>query len=787
MKTMITLMSIILVSSILTMSDVEAQVSHVRGQVTDNQSEKPLEAATVYLYSESKEAVAITESDGSFLFEEIAPGRYHLDISLIGYISVQRLEFIVHSGKQTVLNIPLEESVISLSEVDILAYKDKHSATNELAMVSARSFNAEDTRRYAGSLNDPSRMASNFAGVSGANDARNDIIIRGNSPSGLLWRLEGVDIPNPNHFGAFGSTGGPVSMLNNNILAGGDFLTGAFPAEYGNALSGSFDLSLRPGNNEVHEFIGQIGYNGLELGAEGPMGIGEKSSYLINYRYSTLAFISALNLGDVSGTGAAIPYYQDLSFKGQVVTKRAGVFELFGVGGVSSIDLAANFDDPNDLYAQTGRDTYFKSQAGVVGLKHDIRLKNDWLLKTVISYSRFGQDTEVDSIGLNQDERIPFFGDQLREDRWQLHSKVQKKFNARNMLRAGVIATQINYNMRDSVFIEGRFIPLRMADGNTQLIQPYVQYQYKFTDKLILSGGVHAMYLSLNQKASLEPRAAIKYQATSRQSIGLAYGRHSQIQNMLTYFFRERNGEDRLSNMDLGFSRADHFVLSHVYKPSTLWMFKTELYYQILSNIPVQEGSTSFSLLNAGADFGIPSVGGLVNDGTGYNVGVELTAERRIAKQYYFLGTLSLFESKYRGSDQILRNTAFNGNYVMNILGGYEFAITQKTLLSLDIRNSLAGGRRITPIDLEASRAMGREVLLNDQAFEEQLPYYHKIDFRVTLRINGKNTMQEWFIDLQNITDRQNPFIRTFSPANGEILTINQLGFLPMFNYRILF
>lgn len=766
---------------------LQAQVSHVRGQVLDNQSEAPLEAATIYLHNEHIQEVVITEKDGSFLFEEIAPGRYFADVTLIGYIPIQRLELIVHSGKQTILNVKLEESVISLDEVDIVAYKDRHSATNELAMVSARSFQAEDTRRYAGSLNDPSRMASNFAGVSGANDARNDIIIRGNSPAGMLWRLEGVDIPNPNHFGAFGSTGGPVSMLNNNLLAGGDFLTGAFPAEYGNALAGSFDLSLRAGNHEVHEFIGQIGYNGLELGAEGPIGLGEKSSYLINYRYSTLAFISALNLGDVSGTGAAIPYYQDLSFKFQIVSKKSGTFELFGVGGLSNIDLSANLEDPNDLYAQAGRDTYFESQAGVTGIKHDIRLKNDWLLKTVLSYSRFGQDTEVDSFGVNSNEKIPYFGDQLREDRIQVHSKVQKKFNARNLMRAGIIATQINYNMQDSVLIEGRFTPLRMIDGNTQLIQPYAQYQYKFTDQLILSGGVHAMYLNLNQKASVEPRLAIKFQATPKQSLSVAYGRHSQVQNMLIYFYRDRNAGNSLTNLDLGFSRADHYVLSHVYNPSTLWLFKTELYYQELSNIPVERTASSFSLLNAGDNFGIPAIGDLVNEGTGYNVGLELTAERRIAKNYYFLGTLSLFESKYRGSDQVLRNTAFNGNYVVNVLGGYEFSLSPKMLLSIDIRNSLAGGRRITPIDLEASRMLGREVLQDDQAYEEQLPFYHRLDLRATLRINGKKTMQEWFVDFQNVTNRKNPFVRSYSPQSGDIFTINQLGFLPMFNYRILF
>jgi hypothetical protein len=148
-------------------------------------------------------------------------------------------------------------------------------------------------------------MASNFAGVSGANDARNDIIIRGNSPSGLLWQLEGLNIPNPNHFGSLSSTGGPVSMLNNNVLDKSDFMTSAFPAQYGNALSGVFDLSLRNGNNEKYEFLGQVGFNGFELGAEGPFSKNSKSSFLINYRYSTLALFQQIGIN--FGTGSATP------------------------------------------------------------------------------------------------------------------------------------------------------------------------------------------------------------------------------------------------------------------------------------------------------------------------------------------------------------------------------------------------------------------------------------------------------------------------------------------------
>lgn len=186
--------------------------------------------------------------------------------------------------------------------------------------MSARQLSTDEAFRYAGTRSDPSRMAQNFAGVSGTNDGRNDIIIRGNSPVGVLWRMDGIDIPNPNHFSTLGATGGPVSILNINTLKNSDFLTSAFPAQYGNALAGVFDLKLRNGNNEKNEFIGQLGFNGFEFGAEGPLNKNSKASYLVNYRYSMVAALQSIGLN--FGTGSATPYYQNSTFKINIPTKK---------------------------------------------------------------------------------------------------------------------------------------------------------------------------------------------------------------------------------------------------------------------------------------------------------------------------------------------------------------------------------------------------------------------------------------------------------------------------------
>jgi hypothetical protein len=296
-------------------SATEGMTQTIRGTVTDAVSGYPLIGATVILVNSEPKSGTATDINGKFELKGVPLGRQALEISYLGYLSKTINNLLVVSGKEMVIEISLEEKTSTIGEVVIKASAKKTTAQNELAMVSARTFSVEETERFAGSLGDPARMVANYAGVMTQNDSRNDIIIRGNSPAGVLWRIEGIEIPNPNHFGAQGTTGGPVSMVNNNLLTNSDFLTGAFPAEYGNALSGAFDINLRSGNSSEAEYTGQVGFNGFELGAEGPlmkMKNGQNASYLANYRYSTLDLVN--KMGFSVGTGAAIPQYNDLTF-----------------------------------------------------------------------------------------------------------------------------------------------------------------------------------------------------------------------------------------------------------------------------------------------------------------------------------------------------------------------------------------------------------------------------------------------------------------------------------------
>jgi len=371
-----------------------AQVAQtIRGVVMDRYSEETIPGAKIFLFGANDTLKQLSDFDGNFRFENQPVGRFTIVASFAQYEDAVLSNLELISSKELVLEIKMTERVVRINEVEVKANQEGETI-NKLATISARTFSVEETQRYAGSNNDVARMAQNFAGVQGADDSRNDIIIRGNSPSGVLFRMEGIDIPNPNHFARFGTSGGPVSMLNNNVLSNSDFFTGAFPAEYGNALAGVFDLRMRKGNNEKYEFMGQMGFNGAEAMIEGPISRKRKSSFLVNYRYSTLELFELIGIS--FGT-TALPNYQDGSFKLNFPWKR-GVTKVFGVGGLSTIDiLSSNTEDDNDIFGNQGNDIYFTSNTGVVGASHKQRIGSNSFIEVMTgiqgAYNRVRNDT----------------------------------------------------------------------------------------------------------------------------------------------------------------------------------------------------------------------------------------------------------------------------------------------------------------------------------------------------------------------------------------------------------
>lgn len=772
------------------------ELQKVRGRVTDLDSQYPIEVAIISTTIKGQKFSASTDKNGYFKIENLPIGYIDLKIVSTGYKTIFKNNLLLISGKELITNIQMEEEVNRLDEVVIFG-KLKSKINNENGSVSIKSFDAEQASKYAGSLNDPARMVANFAGVQSSNDSRNDIVVRGNSPLGVLWRLEDVDVFNPNHFGTFGSTGGPVSMLNNNLLANSDFLSGAFPADYGNVTSAVFDLKMRKGNNETHEFLGQVGFNGFEIGAEGPFSNKQNGpSYIINYRLSTLEFFKAAGLN--LAAGSAIPKYQDISFKTFFPTKNAGEISLFGLGGTSNIDLVGSDADLNDLnsFSNETEDIYNKNKLGMVGLSYKYYSNNRNHLKMTLAYSQQEAIIDIDSVdwgatGVKVNDITRYFKGSFKQKKSTAHLKHNSKINNKNKLTSGVITDFYNFNFSDSTLVNptvNKWAVANDINGNGFLLRQYVNWQHKFNNKLSTNIGFHQLYFDISKSYAFEPRLGIVYEINKKDIISGGFGVHNQIQTLPIYFKQNiDNGE--LTNKKLDFTKSIQYVINWKHQFKKNISFKTEIYYQNLTNVPVENVPSSFSLINIGADFDIPDNTDLINNGLAYNYGIELTLEKQYREQYYFLFTTSLFDSKYKGSDGILRNTTFNNNYVMNFLAGKEFNIdpNKSKQFSIDWKLTYAGGNFYSPIDENASLQAGREITDDKEAYSERFKNYFRTDIKFFFRLNRSKLTHEFGVEIQNLTNRENIFAKKYNERTNSINDQLQLGLLVVPQYRILF
>lgn len=757
----------------------------IRGRITDKFSQMPLQGASVELLP--GEVKSLTDSLGQFMFSNLKPDRYDLRISKEGYKTTSLSNVLLTSGKEIVLDIGLEEQILQTRAV--LVKPKQIGAMNKLATVSTRSFAMEDVNRYAGGRSDPARLAANFAGVSAPDDSRNDLVIRGNSPVGVLWRIDGMAVTNPNHFASVGTTGGSVSALNTNLLKSADFFTSAFPSEYGNAVAGVFDLSLREGNAQKRETTLQAGViTGLELTTEGPFSKKSSASYLIGYRYSLAGIAQALGV-DIGTT--ATPSYQDLSFKLSSGTTKFGKFSVFGILATSTINIGGG--SANTLYGN-GNQLDFASKIGIGGLQHTKQVNSkSYFLTTIGVNAAENAQTSYDIDHVIDSSFVRETSTALKNT-YYIQTSYHLKVNARMFLKVGVqdelIATNLYYQTKNNAIAPAHTV--WDYDSSTNLAQAFLHLKYQLTDQLTVNTGLHAQYFALNKAQALEPRLGINYTINAKHSLQFGYGLHAQMQPINVYYLQQIDPFNNVSyhNINLDFTKSHHLVLGYQWQAAAAWRLKTEVYYQSLYNVPIQAISSSYSMLNTGATFKTDLTDSLVNGGTGQNYGLELTLEKLFSKGFYGLFTSTLYESNYVASDGVKRNTSFNGRYVVNILAGKEWKIGtgSQNRFAVDVKFTNAGGRAYTPIDLASSIAQDREVLVTDVNSAYYNTYY-RLDLKAGLTINSpkRKLAQTLSLDLQNVTNHKNIFTESYDRQNQSIRYTYQLGFFPNVVYKLQF
>ena len=754
----------------------------VKGRITDQDAKIPAIGAIVVVVDSDPVIATSTDMDGNFKLENIPVGRISLRITSLGYEDRLIPNIQVTSGKEVIVNAEVVESVNKLEEIVVKAKDDKKEALNEMSLVSSRLISVEETKRYAGTINDPSRMVSSFAGVNGDPEGNNDIIVRGNSPKGILWRMEGVEIPNPNHFAEEGSTGGAISALNSVMLANSDFSTGAFAPEYGNALSGVMDMKLRTGNNEEREYTFGLGVLGTDITLEGPFKKGGKSSYIANYRYSSLGLLDDAGIVDFGG----VPKYQDATFKINAPTKKLGTFTMFGLGGISHILDQSTSKNGDTIYNQAD----FGTNMGIIGVGNIFFLDDKTYIDSKLSFATNGSGTdysEADSLNDLKD----IYNDNLTKNSIRASTSFNRKINAKNRIESGLIYTHQGYNFFSEYFDDEQNKYVRQLDekGNTGYTQAYTSWKHRLNKDITIVGGVHYIHLMLNNSYSIEPRLSAKWKLNPRHAINGGIGVHSKVSSMLDYFARvsQPDGTQSTPNTKLKLPKARHFVLGYDYGINENTHAKVEAYYQQLYDVPVENVDTStYSTINSSQWFNNVE---LVNEGTGENYGIELTLERFFADNYYYMFTGSVFNSTYKALDGVERNTVFNGNYTSNFLIGREFTLGKKKnkVLNLNTRITYVGGRRYTPLDLQSSILNNQSIFFNDQTYASKGDDVLVINIGGNYQINREKTTHIIKLEVLNATNNQAKLYEYYDSDKEDIGYGTQLNMIPNIMYQVQF
>ena len=712
----------------------------IRGKITDKQTLELLPNVTVKLVPGNY--VSFSDSLGRFYFYKIPLGRYRISFSRLGYTptSIPNLE--LRSGKEINLPVELEEAPQFLQEVLVVSEQAKDQAKNEMALVSTRQFSVTEANRYAGGFQDPARMTLNFAGVTNAgSDQNNEIIIRGNSPKGLLWRMEGIEIPNPNHFGdGQGSTSGIISMINSTSLANSDFMSGAFPAEYGNASSGVFDLRFRRGNNEKREWMAQLSVVGIDVASEGPIGK-NGGSYRAGARYSTLELLLKSGLININ-SGNFKPAYRDLNYTIDIPLKKSGLLTFWGLTG-------ANDTEDEKL---TTKD-YSNSKMGAFGLSYKLPFKKGHL-STVLALTT--ESANVSKIEMMSNAWKTTRDQLYRYPNVRLNATYVYKWNANLTAKFGINISQLSFELKDDRWDGKKIVNYLNESNSTYYVQQFGQIIKKWTPAIQTTFGLHAYQFELNQSKAIEPRMAISIENKLGGRFGVGFGWHSRIEPISTYLFKKYipNGNFFQPNKNIKPSQALHQVVSYDQRIGENTRLKVEAYIQNINQVPIDTLKTGlFSLVNYTS--GIPGQV-LENTGKGINKGIELTLERFLADNFYYLVTASLFDSKFQNKDFVWRNTQFNNLFAGNILVGKDFKLAKQKSLSANLRYLLRGGNRYTPINLAESIKRNTTVSVQAKAFESQYPNFERYDFSLAYRINKLNRTWSFRVDLQNIFNTNN-------------------------------
>jgi hypothetical protein len=748
----------------------------VRGKISDRLTGIPMAGAGIRLVGSAGEHTSVSDEHG--IFSITAPiGRYKLSVSFTGYQTFHD-EVLLIAARELVVNVAITRGETVLEAVEV------RSSTAVDDLPGLQSLSVEKTLRVPANFFDPVRVVTAYPAVVAANDQSNAIIVRGNSPNGLLWRLNGLNIVNPNHLSNAGtlsdrpaSNGGGVNILSAQMLDRTDFYFGAMPPNYGNALAGVVDMKLRDGSRTSYEYTAQASLIGLDVAAEGPFTKKQNSSFVANYRYSTVGLLSAIgvNFGDEAIT------FQDLSFHGSADIGGGGKFSFFGFWGFSSNEFEGKesdeWEEDKDKY-----DIEYQAETYALGANYAVPLAKG-KFSAGLAYSASEQERQALISSL-----IPQFERNVQSDEYRSSASVvssniryERRAGEKNSVEIGVV-TDLLSNDVASARVTGCFIcgntriDRVSGDSKGALIQPYLNLASALSPVIGLNAGIRYVNYTFNATSAVEPRIGFSVKPSNISGLNVAYSLVSQTQLPQTYY----SG----GNEDLGFTRSHHVDLNYWQHVTEGMKLRGGIFYQYLFDVPVeQDPASTFSTLNI-IDEAAPA--DLVNEGTGENYGVEATIEKYFYSSTYMLLGGSYYESTFVAADGIERDSRFNGNYTFNGLYGKEWIKPSRNrTIGVTARMLYLGGLRESRVVVAKSIDDAQTVYDDTDPYSEQLKDYFRVDLRVSFRKNKPGYTRTFALDIQNLSGNQNEASHYYDMTQGKVVTKYQLGIIPILVYRI--
>lgn len=769
------------------------QAQSLRGVVRAADTNEPLTGATLSLYAGKAGATPVTlasNPEGVFEFDNLRPGYYRCEVALQGFETTYFNEILIAAGKDQVLEFSLRRTASTLPEVTIAASVPGRRAMQPLSEIP---LTRDQTLRLPAMYFDPARLAAAYPGVAQTDDGTNHMSIRGNSPAYVRWRLEGLDIVNPNHLpnaGTFtdapATGGGGVLMFSAQMIDNASLLTGAFPAGYGDAVGGVMDMNLRAGNKRQHEFTAQAGLIGLDLAAEGPLGKKNgQSSYLFNYRYSTVGLLGQLGVS----FGDEQINFQDLSFHIHSSGKNGAQYSLFGLGGLSANQFSRKADSTEIKYDKDFYNIDFSSATGVAGGSARWRIGQKAWLKTALVYSRQENDWSKDN-----PVQLDTFSSWDRRVEERFSGSIELRVSAKqSQWYFGAQTTRIYF--RGDVFqvvILGPptwsfFYPYNTSNAYWNS-QPYARWEWTSANgRFATQLGSQIHYNTVYRKAAPTLRGAISYKPAAAHKLVLSAGMYKQDAPVWTQFVTGRFGSF-IGSYRPPYISSNQAGLRYIYTPNNQWRFSVEGFLQHTSDIPHYSQANASLYNNPEAIHEFP----LSSDSEVQNTGLEFSAERFLQNGWFVLANATVFDSKYRVQNGEWLDSRWDIGRLSNLTFGKEWVREKSASLTRTIgvgaRGVWTGGIREADIDLGASVANNRTVYNETLGYYRDYPDYLRFDIRVYWKKSlGDRRNSTFALDIQNVTGRQNLAYHFYDPYTRNIENKFQLGPIPNFSWKVEF